>query len=125
MAELPEAWKQLYRDYLGVEIENDTEGVLQDTHWASGLFGYFPSYALGNIYSGQLVAEMEKDLPHWTQQISKGVIHETKDWLIQNVYRYGNLYDPPDLIKHITGEQLRVQPYLNYLNKKYTRLYDL
>jgi carboxypeptidase Taq len=125
VAELPEVWKQLYRDYLGVEIENDTEGVLQDTHWASGLFGYFPSYALGNIYSGQLVAEMEKDLPRWTHQISKGVIRETKDWLVQNVYRYGNLYDPSDLIKHITGEQLSVQPYLSYLNKKYTRLYGL
>jgi len=118
VAELPEIWNQSYKDYLGVDIENDSEGVMQDTHWASGLYGYFPSYTLGNIYSGQILAAMEKDLPEGKNQITRGTFHDIKKWLIKNVHSYGNLYDPPDLIKKITGEELNVEPYLNYLNQR-------
>jgi len=121
--ELPEIWNQGYKDYLGVDIENDSEGVMQDTHWASGLYGYFPTYALGNIYSGQILATMEKALPEWKNQIQQGNFHDIKKWLIQNVYSYGNLYDPLDLIKKTTGEELSIKPYLNYLNQKYSKLY--
>ncbi len=123
VTELPENWNQSYEDHLGVEIENDSEGVMQDTHWASGLYGYFPSYALGNIYSGQILAAMEKDLSNWRSQIAKGNFNCVKQWLIKNVHSYGNLYDPLDLIKKVTGEELRVKPYLNYLNEKYSKLY--
>jgi len=123
VAELPEIWNQSYKDYLGIEIENDSEGVMQDTHWASGLYGYFPSYALGNIYSGQILAKMEKDLPDWRNQIAKGNFQNIKQWLVKNVHSYGDLYDPADLIKKITGEELSVKPYLNYLNEKYSKLY--
>ena len=63
-------------DYLGVKVENDAEGVMQDTHWASGLFGYFPSYALGNIYSGQITAALTKDLPDWRNQLAEGKLEE-------------------------------------------------
>jgi len=121
--ELPEIWNQSYKDYLGIKIENDSEGVMQDTHWASGLYGYFPSYALGNIYSGQILATMEKDIPEWRKQIEKGNFNNVKDWLIQNVHSHGNLYDPPDLIKKIIGKEFSVRPYLNYLNEKYSKLY--
>jgi carboxypeptidase Taq len=122
--ELPEIWNQSYTDYLGVKIKNDSEGVMQDTHWASGLYGYFPSYALGNIYSGQILATMEKDLPNWKKQVEKGNFSPVKNWLIKNVHNYGNLYDPPELIRKITGKELNVKPYLNYLNEKYSKLYD-
>jgi carboxypeptidase Taq len=122
--ELPEVWNQSYADYLGVEVENDSEGVMQDTHWASGGYGYFPSYALGNIYSGQILATMEKDLPNWRKQIEKGTYSPVKNWLIKNVHSHGNLYDPPELIRKITGKELNVKPYLNYLNEKYSKLYD-
>ncbi|MGB9675836.1 MAG: carboxypeptidase M32 [Candidatus Bathyarchaeales archaeon] len=121
--ELPDVWNQSYREYLGLIIENDSEGVMQDTHWASGLFGYFPSYALGNIYSGQILAQMERDLPDWKEKVSKGDFHSIKSWLINNVHRYGNLYDPADLIKKITGTELNVKPYLQYLEGKYSKLY--
>ncbi|MGB9778085.1 MAG: carboxypeptidase M32 [Candidatus Bathyarchaeales archaeon] len=121
--ELPEIWNQNYMEYLGVKIENDSEGVMQDTHWASGLYGYFPSYALGNIYSGQILAAMEKDIKNWKEQIAKGNIKEVKEWLVKNVHSYGNLYDPEELIKRITGKGLTVKPYLNYLNEKYSKLY--
>ncbi len=121
--ELPQVWNQSYKKYLGVEIENDSEGVMQDTHWASGLYGYFPSYALGNIYSGQILATMEKSLPNWKNQISNGHFQETKQWLVENVHNYGDLYDPESMIKKITGEKISVKPYLEYLNKKYSNLY--
>lgn len=121
--ELPEIWNQSYREYLGVEIENDSEGVMQDTHWASGLYGYFPSYALGNIYSGQILSAMEKDLKNWREQVAKGNLEEVKEWLVKNVHTYGNLYDPEELIRKITGKELHVKPYLNYLNRKYSERY--
>lgn len=121
--ELPEIWNQKYKEYLGVDIENDSEGVMQDTHWASGLYGYFPSYALGNIYSGQILAVMERDLPDWRNQIAKGNFHNIKQWLAKNVHSYGDLYDPADLIKKIAGEEISVKPYINYLNEKYSMLY--
>ena len=121
--ELPQVWNQSYKKYLGVEIENDSEGVMQDTHWASGLYGYFPSYALGNIYSGQVLAKMENSLPNWKNQISNGHFQETKQWLVENVHKYGDLHDPEDLIKKIAGEKISVKPYLEYLNKKYSKLY--
>jgi len=121
--ELPEIWNQKYKEYLGVKIENDSEGVMQDTHWASGLYGYFPSYALGNIYSGQILARMEKDLTNWRKEVEKGNVIFVKNWLSKNIHSYGNLYDPPELIKNITGQELDVNPYLKYLNEKYSKLY--
>jgi len=122
--ELPEIWNQKYKEYLGIKIENDSEGVMQDTHWASGLYGYFPSYALGNIYSGQILAKMEKDLPNWRKEMEKGKVILAKNWLTKNVHSYGNLYDPTELIKKITGQELNVKPYLKYLNEKYSKLYN-
>jgi carboxypeptidase Taq len=121
--ELPEIWNQSYKEYLGVEIENDSEGQMQDIHWASGSYGYFPSYTLGNIYSGQILDAMEKDLLEWKKQIEKGNFRNIKQWLTKNVHSYGNLYDPADLIKRITGKELTVKPYLNYLKEKYAKLY--
>jgi carboxypeptidase Taq len=121
--ELPQVWNESYLKYLGMTVQDDSEGVMQDTHWASGLYGYFPSYALGNIYSGQLLTTMEKDLQEWRTVISKGNFREVKRWLIENVHSYGNLYDPPHLIKIITGKELEVGPYFNYLHEKYSELY--
>jgi carboxypeptidase Taq len=123
--ELPEIWNQKYKEQLDVNIENDSEGVMQDTHWASGYYGYFPSYALGNIYSGQLIAELEKNLQNWRSQLSQGNLKAIKAWLVKNVHSYGNLYDPADLIRRITGKELDAKSYLEYLRKKYSKLYNL
>lgn len=121
--ELPEIWNQAYKDYLGIKIENDSEGVMQDTHWANGYYGYFPSYALGNIYSGQILEAMEKNMSDWRRQLAKGDFTEVKQWLLKNIHRQGNLYDPLVLLKKVTGKELTVKPYLNYLNTKYAALY--
>jgi carboxypeptidase Taq len=121
--ELPSVWNQKYSDYLDVKIENDSEGVMQDTHWASGLFGYFPSYALGNIYSGQITSAISKSIPDWRIQLSNGKIDNINEWLNENIHQKGNLYDPEELIKTATGESLNSGSYLRYLNEKYGLLY--
>jgi len=121
--ELPQVWNDKYEEYLGIEIENDSEGVLQDTHWASGSFGYFPSYALGNIYSGQIHEKMIKEIPDWKIQISRGNFKQIKQWLIDKVYVYGNQFDPFDFIRRITGNEVNVKPYLEYLDNKFSNIY--
>lgn len=123
VADLPQIWNQKYKDYLGVNIENDSEGVMQDTHWANGYFGYFPTYALGNIFSGQILNTMEKALPNWKDEITKGNFNNVKNWLTNNVHHNGALYDPAELIKKITGEEINVKPYLTYLNNKFSWIY--
>jgi carboxypeptidase Taq len=121
--ELPTTWNQKYKEHLGISIKNDSEGVMQDTHWASGLYGYFPSYALGNIYSGQIIAKIEEDIQDWRSQLAQGKLENIKGWLIKNVHSHGDLYDTADLIKKITGKKLTVKPYLRYLQEKYSALY--
>jgi carboxypeptidase Taq len=121
--DLPQEWNEKYREYLGVEVEDDSEGVMQDTHWANGMYGYFPSYSLGNIYGGQMLEKMAQEIPDYKGYIAKGSFKEIKGWLVENVHKYGNLYDPADLIKVITGDELRITPFLDYLDDKYSRLY--
>jgi len=121
--ELPEAWNQKYQKYLSVKVENDSEGVMQDTHWASGYYGYFPSYALGNIYSGQLLTALARDIQDWRSQLAQGNLEGIKGWLVKNVHSCGDLYDPADLIRRITGNDLDAGPYLGYLREKYSELY--
>ena len=123
ISELPETWNQKYEEQLGVNVENDSEGVMQDTHWSSGLYGYFPTYALGNIYSGQLLTALEKDMQDWRRRISQGNLEDIRVWLTKNVHSHGDLYDPADLILRITGKKLDAEPYLEYLREKYTGLY--
>lgn len=122
--ELPQAWNQKYNDYLDVKIKNDSEGVMQDTHWASGLFGYFPSYALGNIYGGMFLKKIKRDVPDYRKNLTTGNFKPVKTWLINNIHQQGNLYDPEELVKKVTGSNLDVEPFLNYLESKYKKLYD-
>jgi len=121
--ELPEVWNEKYREYLGVEVEHDSEGVMQDIHWAGGSYGYFPSYTLGNIYGSQLLTTMERDLPDWRSRVAAGSFSEVKQWLVEHIHRYGDLYDPTDLIRVVTGKELTIEPFLSYLDKKYSNLY--
>lgn len=121
--ELPQVWNQKYADYLNVKVENDSEGVMQDTHWASGLYGYFPSYALGNIYSGQINAALTKDLPGWRGELAAGKLEQVNGWLKEKIYSSGDLYDPEELILRATGMGLNAESYLEYLREKYGALY--
>ncbi len=123
VGELPTVWNQKYKETLGVNFQNDSEGVMQDTHWASGYYGYFPSYALGNIYSGQIAATMQRDIPDWCSQLTQGSLESVRRWLTNKIYNCGNLYDPADLIQRVTGKEVTVKPYLKYLEEKYSQLY--
>lgn len=121
--ELPQVWNQKYAEYMGVKIENDSEGVMQDTHWSSGLYGYFPSYALGNIYSGQIAQALTDAVPGWRSQLALGSLKSVNEWLKENIHRPSDLYDPEDLIKKATGKNLDPEPFLQYLQNKYGELY--
>jgi carboxypeptidase Taq len=96
---------------------------MQDTHWASGLYGYFPSYALGNIYSGQIATTLTKEAPAWRNELGEGKLVLVNDWLKRNIHCRGDLYDPEELIKLATGKSLDSAPFLEYLKEKYSRLY--
>lgn len=123
--ELPAIWNSKYKEYLGVEPKNDSEGVLQDTHWSDGSFGYFPSYALGNLYGAQLLNTMKKEIPLLDEKIEKGELICIKEWLVKNIHRHGSVYTPSELIKRVTGEELNEKYFIEYLTKKYSDIYDL
>lgn len=123
--DLPDIWNKKYKEYLGVEPQNDKEGVLQDMHWAGGSFGYFPSYALGNLYGAQFLNKMEKDVPSIHEDIKNGKLNTLHEWLKQNVHKYGSVYKPADLIVKVTGEELNAKYFIDYLNKKYSSIYKL
>ncbi|MDR3166881.1 MAG: carboxypeptidase M32 [Treponema sp.] len=123
--ELPETWWKLMKEFLGVEPKTDADGVLQDVHWSMGSFGYFPSYALGNLYGLQFWKKLSADLPQTEQAISRGDFKDIHGWLRENIYRWGKRLDPPELLRRVTGETLSVAPFLSYIETKYTELYGL
>ncbi|MFW9968466.1 MAG: carboxypeptidase M32, partial [Candidatus Thorarchaeota archaeon] len=122
VSELPQVWNEKYEEYLGVEIKDDAEGVLQDTHWGSGYYGYFPSYALGNVYDGQWLQKINRDLPEWVNHIAKGNLSPITGWLAENIMSKASLYDPADLVKHVTGYELDAGPFLDFLEHKYAHM---
>lgn len=122
--ELPEEWNRLYKEYLGIDVPNDTQGVLQDAHWAGGAFGYFPSYALGSAYSAQIMAALEKDVDVWAC-CETGDFSPMMKWLTEKLYSHGMLYTAEELIQSICGEPFDPVYYVKYLTKKYAALYQL
>lgn len=123
VSELPQVWNEKYSEYLGIDVPDDTNGVLQDTHWASGYFGYFPSYALGNIYDGMFLERMRKDMPDWLEGVAKGEIAPVINWLKDNVHVEASMYDPADLVKRVTGKSLTAKPFLDYVEAKYSKIW--
>ncbi|MHA2500987.1 MAG: hypothetical protein ACXAEL_15560 [Candidatus Hodarchaeales archaeon] len=123
--DLPEIWNAKMKDYLNIDIADDAEGILQDPHWSSGAFGYFPSYELGNIYAAQIMAAMKKGLPDYEEQVADGNLNGVQTWLNENIRQHGNLYDAEDLIEKATGEKPTVDYLLKYLETKYSQLYNL
>ncbi len=121
--DLPKVWNAKYKEYLGVDIENDSEGVMQDTHWPAGYFGYFPSYALGNIYNGQMLHVIKEEIPNYSDLIKRGDLKPIIDWLIEKVHKPSNLYDPPELMKRISGEEINPKYFIDYLEDKFSKIY--
>jgi carboxypeptidase Taq len=117
--ELPEVWNERMDAYLGVRPPNDALGVLQDMHWAVGAIGYFSTYALGNVVSGQLWERLNADLPDLADQVEQGEFAELAGWLREQLWRHGRKYMPRELVERITGGGLDPEPYLRYLSDKY------
>ena len=117
-------WNEL-REALGISPQFDGEGCLQDIHWSSGFFGHFPTYTLGNLYASQFFAVFEKAFPQWREKVEKGDLGFIREWLKENIHRYGRQYSPPELCTRITGKGLAEESFIKYLNTKYRALYRL
>jgi carboxypeptidase Taq len=123
--DLPEAWNAKMEEYLGITPENDAQGVLQDVHWAAGLFGYFPTYTIGNVLSVQLFDTATEQRPEISAEISRGEFDTLRGWMRENIHQHGSKYEPEDLVQRVTGNPLDAQPYLTYLRTKFGELYGL
>ncbi len=121
--DLPEAWNTLSEEYLGIIPDGPQNGVLQDIHWSAGLIGYFPTYALGNLYGAQIYHELVKQVPETVTQFSEGNLNDASLWLNREVYLKGSIYTPEDLLKMITGQELDSSYFIEYLWSKYKAIY--
>ena len=119
VSELPAAWDELYLKYLGVSSPDLKDGVLQDVHWFSGLFGYFPSYALGNLTAAMLVKTMEQQIGSTAALVAGGHFKPILGWLRQKVHTHGKSYTSAELIQLISGGPLTTAPFLDYLKNKF------
>jgi len=121
---LPGLWNAKYREYLGIEPANDAEGVLQDIHWSSG-FGYFPTYTLGNLYAAQIFHKLHAVFPDFDQRLASGDTFFILEWLRDQMYSFGAIYLPGELIKRVTDEPPNPQHFTRYLNTKFEKIYGL
>ena len=121
--ELPELWREKYRDYLGIVPENDAEGILQDMQWAS-YFGYFPSYALGSAYGYQILRKMKQEM-NVSEIVRAGDLSPLAGWLKEHVFSCASLLKPSEWMVRVTGEPFRVDYYLDYLDVKFRSLYNI
>ena len=123
--ELPQLWNDKMEELLGIRPENDAEGILQDVHWSDGSFGYFPTYALGNIFDGMLLEQITKELGEIDKILEEGRIKEITKWLHDKIHRFGSLRTGRETIETVCGKEITVVPILKYFDDKYMRLYDL
>jgi carboxypeptidase Taq len=124
-ADLPAAWNEAYRCFLGVVPPDDTEGCLQDSHWAAGMFGYFPTYTLGNVFAAQLTARAANELGDLDALFSRGDFLILRDWLGQRVYAEGGRYPAAQLIQKVTGAAPDHQPLVRALWREYGEVYGI
>jgi carboxypeptidase Taq len=125
VADLPEAWNERMRTYLGLTPPDDASGVLQDIHWAFGGIGYFPTYALGNVISAQFWQKINSDIPDLEKRIKAGQFDTLLSWLRSRVHCHGAKFEPQVLLEKVTGSRLDPEPYLNYLETKYQQIYRI
>lgn len=122
--DLPELWNQKYEEYLGLRPQTDAEGILQDTHWSFGGFGYFPSYALGSAIAAQLYAYMKQQM-NMDEILENGEISKIVSFLREHIHQYGKLKNTNEFLRDIMKQEFDAKYYVEYLKEKYTKLYDL
>ena len=122
--DLPEIWNQKYKEYLGVMPENDSEGIMQDIHWAGGMFGYFPSYALGSAIAAQLFHYMETVMPI-KEYLKEGNLVPIREFLREHIHQYGGAKKTQQILVDTVGEEFNPDYYIKYLTEKFKALYEL
>ncbi|MBA3721867.1 MAG: carboxypeptidase M32 [Parachlamydiaceae bacterium] len=123
--DIPEAWNAKMKEYLGIVPKTNKEGCLQDVHWSMGGLGYFPTYTLGNVFAASLFEAFAKEHPDWEKRVASGDLAFIKLWLNDKIYQHGRCYSSHELLKNATGKDFSADPYLDYLNKKYSAIYRL
>ncbi len=123
--DLPGAWRERYQRYLGVTPPSDADGCLQDVHWSAGLFGYFPTYSLGNLYAGQFFAQADADLGGLAAAFRRGEFGGLLVWLREKIHRHGRRYSAGELAVRITGKPLSHGPWMEQMRAKYGELYGV
>ncbi len=119
----PQAWNERIDKFFGLEVPDDAHGVLQDVHWSSGGFGYFPSYALGNLYAAQFFKKAREDMPDLYSDFETGQFDAFLKWLRENIHNKGKLHKAGELVKVVTGKNLDPDIFIEYLNEKFGKLY--
>lgn len=122
--ELPDVWNKKYQEYMGITPSTDTEGILQDTHWSWGEFGYFPSYAIGTAVSSQIYACMMEKMP-LNDYLKDGNLIPIREFLRDYIHKYGAVKNTNEILKEVCGEEFNAEYYVTYLKEKYAKLYDL
>ena len=125
VADIPGAWNEKYREYLGLEVPDDRRGCLQDIHWSMGSIGYFPTYTLGNLYAAQFFEQALEDLPDLYDQFERGEFGGLRGWLNEKIHAHGQRYRAADLCEHVTGKPLSADPLMRHLEGKLRPLYGL
>jgi carboxypeptidase Taq len=123
--DIPRVWNQKMQESFGITPANDSEGCLQDIHWSIGAFGYFPTYALGNLLAAQLYEALKTSMPDIEKQIENGQFTSLRNWLKDNIHKHGKTYKPEELILKVTKKPLCFEAYIRYLRKKYLELYGV
>jgi len=123
--DLPSIWNEKMDEMLGITPSNDVEGVLQDMHWSGGSIGYFPTYAIGTVYSAQIYNQMAKENKNLESEIEQGEFGNILSWLDRNIHQYGRLMMADDIIKKCCGEGLNSKAFVDYLKDKYYNIYQL
>jgi carboxypeptidase Taq len=118
LKDLPEAWNARMKEYLGVDVPDDRRGVLQDVHWSGGGLGYFPTYSLGNVISLQIWEKVREAIPDLDDQFEQGEFGALREWLGENLHRFGRKFTPQETLRRVTGSSLDAGPYLRYLKDK-------
>jgi carboxypeptidase Taq len=123
--DLPEVWNTKMDEYLGITPTTDADGVLQDIHWSTGIFGYFSTYSLGNLVASMFWEKIAEDIPDLESQFEVGKFSTLLEWLQENILQHGAKYEPAELVKRVTGSELTAEPYIRYLKSKFGEIYKL
>ena len=121
----PKAWNEKVKEYLGVTPDDDVYGPLENSHWSDGEFGYLPLYTLGNAYAAQIYNTLKKEIPDIEEQFTEGNMNILKEWLVEQIYKYGKVETPDEILQRVTGESLNIEHYIHYIKNKYSKLYNL